>query len=365
MNRSILAAIAVIVILSAWMLSGGATATPSTGLETDAAKGGIKAEKKTAMKVVTRHSIATEMERLIRVKGQVEPLRSVVIRAEIDARVEALPVRKGQRIEVGAVLARLSLNDRNARLDEAQAVVKQHQRDVNAARRLHKQKLKPESQLRAEEANLAAARARLEQIRWEIGSTVIKAPFAGVLNERPVERGTFLQSGDIIGTLVDDSVLLLTAQVPQLAVLELKPEQKVTATLINGTELQGLLSFVSTTAAPEIRSYRIEARVPNPDHRPFSGLSATLRLPVGKTLAHKITASILGLAADGRLIVKGVSDRNTVQIHPVKLLRRERDGMWVSGLPPQLHLISLGQEYLSVGDPVRAVPETLVLEREG
>ncbi len=361
MNRSILSAIAVIAILAAWMLSGGAKATTADG----AGKGAATEGKKPAMKVSVRDSVALEMERTVRVKGQVEPLRSVILRAETDGRVELLPVRKGQRVNAGMVLMKLSLNDRNARLVEARAMVKQRRRDVEAARRLFKQKLKPENQLRAEEANLATARAGLERIRWEIGNTVIKAPFAGVLNERPVELGTFLQAGDRVGALVDDSVLLLTAQVPQLAALQLEPGREVTATLINGVKLRGTLSFISATAEPEIRSYRIESRVDNADHRPYSGLSATLSLPVGKTMAHKIPPSILGLDADGRLIVKGVGAGDTVTAHPVELLRRERDGMWVSGLPRRLRLITLGQEYLGVGDPVRPVPESPAPDRQG
>jgi membrane fusion protein, multidrug efflux system len=354
MNKSIFSAIAILLLLVGWMLSGPSTKAGASNPKE------VKTSKKVVkpiMKVKVHISRGVDMERFVSVKGQVEPLRSVTIKAETQGRVVKLPVNKGVRVKAGELLAALSMNDRNARLTEAKAVVSSAKRDLAVTNKLVKQKLKATNQLNSDEANLAAAKARLEQIRWEIGNTVIKAPYAGVLNERPVELGAFLQVGDPVGTIVDDLTILLTAQASQLAVIELKIGQKVEATLINGVVLNGVLSYVSAIAESGTRSYRIEARVANPRHLAYTGLSATLKLPVGNTVAHKISPSALGLDALGRLIVKGVDKQNTVMVKPVELLRRERDSMWVSGLPMEFKLITLGQEYLAVGEKVEVIQD--------
>ncbi|MBF0382296.1 MAG: efflux RND transporter periplasmic adaptor subunit [Magnetococcales bacterium] len=354
MNKSIFSAIAIVLLLVAWMMSGPETKADVSDTQ------GQKADKKVVkpiMKVKVQTSRGMDMERFVTVKGQVEPLRSVTIKAETQGRVIKLPINKGVRVVEGELLAALSMNDRNARLSEARAMVINAERDLEVTNKLVQQKIKATNQLNSDEANLAAAKARLEQIRWEIGNTVIRAPYAGVLNERPVELGAFLQVGDPVGTIVDDLTLLLTAQAPQLAVIELKLGQKVEATLINGVVLNGVLSYVSTIAEKGTRSYRIEARVENPKHLAYTGLSATLKLPVGKSVAHKISPSALGLDALGRLIVKGVDEHGNVVVKPVELLRRERDSMWVSGLPMEFKLITLGQEYLAVGEKVEVIQD--------
>ncbi|MBF0445731.1 MAG: efflux RND transporter periplasmic adaptor subunit [Magnetococcales bacterium] len=354
MNKSIFSAVGILLLLAAWMLSGpGTKAGASHPQETKADKNVVKP----IMKVKVHISRGVDMERFVSVKGQVEPLRSVTIKAETQGRVIKLPVNKGVRVAEGELLVALSMNDREARLSEAQAMVISAERDLEVTHKLVKQKIKATNQLNSDEANLAAAKARLEQIRWEIGNTVIKAPYAGVLNERPVELGAFLQVGDPVGTIVDDLTLLLTAQASQLAVIELKLGQQVEATLINGVVLKGMLSYISTLAEKGTRSYRIEARVANPEHLAYTGLSATLKLPVGKSVAHKISPSALGLDALGRLIVKGVDEQNSVMVKPVELLRRERDSMWVSGLPMEFKLITLGQEYLAVGEKVEVIQD--------
>ncbi|MBF0455946.1 MAG: efflux RND transporter periplasmic adaptor subunit [Magnetococcales bacterium] len=350
MNKSLFSATAILLLLAAWMLSGPdkeVSASPPS-----AKKSEEKAEKP-PMRVKTHLSKGVEMEQFVQVKGQVEPLRSVTIRVETQGRVTQLPVKKGDRVQAGANLAQLSLNDRSARLSEARFLVSQEERNLAATKKLVENRVKTTNQLKVDETNLAAARSRLQQILWEIDNTTIKAPFSGVLNERPVELGAFLQVGDPVGTLVDDSTLLLTAQAPQLAVLQLQPGQAVQATLVNGVVLEGKLSYLSAMAEKGTRSYRIEARVDNPGHLPYTGLSATLELPVGQTVAHKVSPSTLGLDTLGRLIVKGVDEDDRVVVMPVELLRRERDGMWVSGLPTTFQLIILGQEYLSSGEKVQ------------
>ncbi|MBF0195247.1 MAG: efflux RND transporter periplasmic adaptor subunit [Magnetococcales bacterium] len=353
MNKSIFSAIAILLLLVAWMLSGPSAKAGASSQDGKAAKEVVKP----IMKVKVHITRGEDMERFVTVKGQVEPLRSVTIKAETQGRIIKLPVNKGVRVAAGDLLAELSMNDRKARLSEAKAMVVSAERDLAVTNKLVKQKIKATNQLNSDEAKLAAAKARLEQIRWEIGNTVIKAPYAGVLNERPVELGAFLQVGDPVGTIVDDLTLLLTAQASQLAVIELKLGQSVEATLINGVVLKGVLSYVSTIAQKGTRSYRIEARVANPKHLAYTGLSATLKLPVGKTVAHKISPSALGLDALGRLIVKGVDKQSTVMVKTVELLRRERDSMWVSGLPMEFNLITLGQEYLAEGEKVEVIQD--------
>jgi multidrug efflux system membrane fusion protein len=53
--------------------------------------------------------------------------------------------------------------------------------------------------------------------------------------------------------------------------------------------------------------------------------------------------------------VKGVDEDDLVVFHPVDIVRTERDGVWVSGLPERLRVITTGQGYVREGEPVTPV----------
>ncbi|MGN7611049.1 efflux RND transporter periplasmic adaptor subunit [Magnetococcales bacterium HHB-1] len=349
MNRSLLSATAILLGLTGWMASGPSASQPHPAQEKK------EPAEQPLMKVLTQYSQAKPIAQEITVQGQVEPRRVVTLRAETAGRVIALPKKKGERVLKGEILIQLSPQDRLARQEEAKAMIRQQKHDFKAAYALAKKKLLPESQLKAEEAKMAAAQARLKQIQWEIDNLAIRAPFSGVLNHREVELGSYLQSGDDVITLMDDHTLLLTAQVPQRAALQLKLKQKVTATLIHGEKLQGAISYISAAADPETRSFRIEVQVKNPEHRPFSGLSATLQFPFQVQKAHPVTPSILGLDSAGQIIIKSVDSEARVVTHPVKIVRSEPKRLWVAGLPEQLNLIIQGHAFVKAGFKVIAV----------
>ena len=65
--------------------------------------------------------------------------------------------------------------------------------------------------------------------------------------------------------------------------------------------------------------------------------------------AHKIPPSVLTLQDDGTVGVKAINENNKVIFYPIKKEIDTIDGMWVSGLPESIELITSGQEYVSIG----------------
>jgi multidrug efflux system membrane fusion protein len=51
----------------------------------------------------------------------------------------------------------------------------------------------------------------------------------------------------------------------------------------------------------------------------------------------------------GELGVRYVDTNETVHFAPVTILRDSKDGVWVTGLPDQIRLITIGQEYVTDG----------------
>lgn len=352
MKRSMLIAIVIVVVLAAWMLSG----EPVTTAATEPPAASAKTVEKPVFKVEVTTLEASQIVREVKVQGQVEPLRTVNIKAETSGRVTELAAKRGERVDANAMLIKLALDDREARLQQAQMQVRQYDHDLKAAQTLKQKGLQAESKIMELKAALASAQAALESIRQDIAHTRIQAPFAGVLDQRPVELGHFVERGDVIATLVDDSRLLVTAQVPQQSISQLQIGQPAKAYLLDGTELQGTLSYVATQGDDATRSFRVEVTVDNPGQKRLVGLSATLSLPVEQVQAHFVSPSLISLGKEGELVIKTVDQEQHVEQFPVQIVRTNAQGAWVKGLPDSAQVITLGQGFVEAGDQVQAIP---------
>ena len=333
-------------LLIIWMLSGS---NDAPAVE----KVSQSSESEKLMSVVVKPSESQLVAKKITVQGQVEPNRVLSLKTEVDGKVIALPIELGSRIKKGDVLAKISLKTRIAQREQAVANVAYQTQELAATKKLFDRKLESGSRLSLQQANLAAAKASLQQIDYDIKNSTISAPFDGVYDRRYVELGDYLDKGQQVVSLVDDLKLKITAMVPQQQVDGLVLGQEVTASLINGEAITGALSFISATADENTRSYRIEVLVNNNDHRRLVGMTASLDIPVKEVEGHLVSASSISLDNQGRLQVKAVDENNEVIAYPVTIVRTDSDKVWLSGLPAHVSLITLGQDFVIAGQTVQ------------
>lgn len=309
------------------------------------------------MAVQVRSQRAEPVVREIIAQGQVEANRRVVLRAETAGTISEVIAQRGQPVQEGDPIVQIALNDREAQLKKTEALVAQRERDYNAITKLGKTGFQAETQISQALAELEAARADLEEIRLDIAKTVIRAPFAGVLNERPVEVGSMVSVGDDVAVLVDVDPLIISAQVPQQSIDELSVGDTGTVRLVTGQQAKGTVRYISAVADEATRTFRVELEIPNPARNINVGISGELRLPVESVATHFVSPAQLSLDSDGVLGVKTVNGDNTVEFYPVSIVRAGSNGVWVAGLPAEARLITVGQGFVQTGEQVRALPE--------
>jgi len=313
-----------------------------------------QAETARAVRAVV--SAAEMRPEIVRVLGRTEAKRKVELRAQIDGRAEALPVEKGAMVQAGETVTVLANEDRSARLQEAQALLRQREIEFEASRQLNQRGFRPEVQHAEAAAKLDAGRAIVKRMEVEVGHTVIKAPFRGVLEKRPVELGSFVKIGDAVATIVDLDPIKVVAYVAERDIARVVLGAPAQAAVPDGTTIDGTITFVAATADGPTRTFRVEMETPNPDRRLIEGLTVELRVPVGTAQAHRITPAWLSLADDGQVGVKTVAEGGTVRFMPIQILAQAEEGrIWVGGLPEKVTLISVGQEFVRDGQSVRAV----------
>lgn len=358
-HQSVLAALAIAAAVIAWMMSGAERQGPAPEAVTGNGAVGTYAERTFSVRV--RNLTAEPVSKEVVVSGRTEPLRAVTVRAEIDGRVTTIAAERGAAVQAGDVIVRLDARDRAAQLQETEAAIQQRSLEYKAAKNLREKDYQTETQVAQALANLEAARARRERILVELAHLEIRAPFAGVIEERPVERGDFVKEGDTVARILDLDTILVVGNVSQGEIYDLHPGQHGSARLVTGQSVNGRLRFVSMQSDAATRTFEIELEVLNPDRQLLTGVTAEITIPVETLSAHRLSSSLLSLDENDRLGVKAVDDENRVVFHPVSVVKSSADALWVTGLPERVRVITVGQGYVNSGDRVMAVDEETIV----
>jgi membrane fusion protein, multidrug efflux system len=275
------------------------------------------------------------------------------LRAEASGQLKTLQAERGQNVKKGDLLAEIEVNERNARTLEAQKLVQQRQSEYNAAKTLSEKGFNSRIRLSEAAAQLEAAKARLSEATTTLGKTRITAPFDGIIQERQAEIGDFVSIGDPLFTLVNLDPLKFSGYLSERQIKKLSPGETARIELLDGETLEAKLTYISPSADPQTRTYRIELETPNPDGHLKEGFTAALKIPSEKQSAHKISPSVLTLNDDGRIGVKVLNENNHVVFVPIEILSDHPDHMWIGGLPEgTTRLITVGQEFVQEGQEV-------------
>ena len=373
--------------------SAAAPAPPASAQESgDDAASTSPAEN--GVSVIAIRSTAREIDSAVLLRGRTEAARQVELMAETSGLVVSDPLRKGAFVEAGQVMCRLdpgtreaSLAEARARLAEAEAAAPQSGARVaeaqarldealinlNAADKLSEGGFASETRVASAKAAVEAARAGLVAAESgkassaaaiqsaqagvaaatrEIQRLEITAPFAGHLESDTAELGSLMQPGALCATIVQLDPLKLVGFVSELDVDKVALGVLAGARLANGQEVAGRVTFLSRSADPLTRTFRVEVEVPNPGLTLRDGQTAEIIIAAEGRTAHLLPQSALTLNDEGALGVRIVGEGDITAFNAVELLRDTVDGVWVGGLPDEVGVIIRGQDYVSAGVPL-------------
>lgn len=369
MRKSYLWAAVITVAIIGWFLSGdlivggqndgevpeGVASEDATGIAEETA---AQSQQEAPFQVRVRTITAEERVSQLTARGRTVADDRVTLRAQTAGLVENIAVSRGQLVEAGEVICEIEEGSRAAQKLRAEASLAQAELNHTAATRLNEKGYAAETRLRAAKAELDAAKAALADAELDIRRTRIRASFDGVVESISAERGTLLNIGDPCAEVVASDPMLVTAQVSERDVGQLEVGMPGEATLVTGQTAKGEIGYISPSADPATRTFRIELVVDNADAKLRDGVTAEIAVPLQGTEAHRFSAAILTLDDEGRVGVRTVDEDDTVRFLPVEILSDTGDGVWVSGLPKTVTVITVGQEYVADGERVAPVVET-------
>ena len=410
---SLLAALIVGVVLylaiveRPWLMQTlGMAPTPSAAVsvtgESVKDKQAEAAANRDLVKVVVARLEAQDIDSAVVLRGQTAAARQVDVKAETSAIVASEPLRKGAQVNRGDALCVLDPGTRGAALDEARARLSEAQSRVpeaearvqeanarleearinqNASSKLNKDGFasqtrlasadaavaaaeagvsSAQSGLRAAKSGIEAAQAAVAGAEKEIARLTIKAPFSGLLESDTAELGSLLQPGALCATIIQLDPVKLVAFVPETEVNRVSVGARAGARLAaGGEEVRGKVTFLSRSADPTTRTFRVEIDVPNSDLSIRDGQTAEILIASQGAKAHLVPQSALTLNDEGTLGLRLVDEADVVGFAPVEIMRDTAKGVWVTGLPETADVIVVGQEFVTAGVTVAPTRQEL------
>ena len=365
MKKQYLVAIGLFVFLTIWMFvprERGALPDPYAADALDTTVTAIPANATTDLSAAGNFSVrvvrseATTYTESVAVRGVTQAFRLVNVRAETAGRVIATPVSRGARVNRGDVLCEIAVENREADLQEARSRQEQTRLEYEGSVSLRERNLISEIQVAQLKATYDSAVAAVGRAELALERTKVRAPFAGIMEARTIEVGDYMDMGGQCATLLDDQPMLLVGQVPEQNVDKLQLGATVIGDLVTGEQVSGRLTYIARAADPISRSYRIEVQLEPAKEPVRQGISTDIRVAATDIEAHLIPPSAITLDDKGIIGVKTVNSSNTVEFYPVTVVGESTalnaPGFWVTGLPPSVVLITLGQEMVFPGQTV-------------
>jgi multidrug efflux system membrane fusion protein len=347
-SRSAWIAALFVILIVGWMVSGFILPSPEQAQNIT-----LETPEPTAVAVAT--SQAERVTQFYQAEGQALPDRDTMLRASNSGDVAEVLISKGQDVSTGDIIARLDPSTNIAEANRAAEALAQAQREFSNSQQLLERGFATQDRLTQARAALASAEAQVIEIEQAAETLTITAPFDGRIETLDLDSGEFVSAGSEVGRLVDISPLTIAIQVPQQSLTRLKVGQKARVVFITGEERNGSVTFVGTSAAAETRTFLAEIEVANEDSAIPAGISAEVIIPTGEVTAHFLPPSIVSLDTQGSLGIKTVDSENIVTFYPIAVVKAQIDGIWVTGLPDTVDVITVGQGFVNIGDTVAPV----------
>jgi RND family efflux transporter MFP subunit len=273
------------------------------------------------IQVQTTPVVEQMMPEYLTLTGSLRASQESEVAADATGKVTATFVERGQKVKQGDTLA--ILDARGAAITATQAAANtglaraqldQAQKECDRTKSLFQSGAisqaefdRTTSQCQTTQFSAAAAQALQQNAQKIVGDSVIRAPFTGIVGERYVNVGQYVQASTRIVSLYNPDPLRLELTVPEANVGNIKPDQPVKFTVASFGDEQSFtaaVKFISPNVRPTTRDLVIEALAPNTEGKLRPGMFAVATLSFGEKKSTVVpTSSIRKDEAGARVFI--------------------------------------------------------------
>ncbi len=272
----------------------------------------------------------------------------------------------GQLVNKGDVLVKFNNQEELAKVSELEANLSESTAQLTRLAELLASKATSKSIVDQQTAKTKAIEAQLVSARAKVAELTIRAPFAGVLGFREVSRGSYINSGDIITSLDDLSVIKVDFFLPERLLTNVAIGQQVSAgnTAYRNEKFVGKITAIDSRIDASTRMVKVRANINNESLklRPGMLLTISVLLNIEDTLQLPESAII---PIEEKHYVFTVNDGKAAR--KAIIIGRRHPGIVevVSGLVAGESVVVEGALKLREGSDVKVlVPERMINKKE-
>lgn len=354
-----------------WMWGALGTTALALGLagcgasEVDGADGDAIAEEFVRVINVEVATLAPEQfVEEIRLTSIAMPNQDVLVAAEESGVIRQIFVDRGGRVAEGDSIAKIDDRVLTAQVTQARAAAELAAQTWDRRRRLWEDD-RVGSEIAYLEARFQAEQsaAALEGLEQRLARTVIRAPFAGVLDERMVDVGAMVSPGTPVGRLVDLNPIKVFAGVPERYAGDIRVGDVALLDFeqLDGEPYTARIRYVGATVNAENRTFPIEVSLPNPNGLVKTQMVANMAVTRETVNEAIVVPQDALIRVENGYVVYVAVDRNGEQVAEVRdvILGPTRRNLVVidEGVAAGERLIVVGHKEVENGDRIRIVGE--------
>jgi membrane fusion protein, multidrug efflux system len=299
-----------------------------------------------------------ELVRRIVAVGNLLANEEVILRPEIEGRVEKIHFNEGQQVNKGQLLVSLDDAIYRAELNQADARLALSEANIKRVRELRAKGLSNQQEQDQAVSQLGVDKAAQKLARTRLNYMTLYAPFNGVIGLRGISEGDYLSRGQDIVSIVNSNPIKLEFRVPEVFIAQVHNGQSVNVSVdaYDGESFTGEVYAI----APEIdingRNFTVRALINNDDTRLKPGLFAQVELVLErKPDALLIPEQALMPAGDKQYVYR-IEDGKAVRAEVTTGEREDAMVEITSGLAAGEQIVTAGQMKIMDGSMVQPLP---------
>jgi RND family efflux transporter MFP subunit len=301
--------------------------------------------------------------------GRAEAVQAVDIAFEVQGQMIERPVNVGDNVEKGQVLAQLDPRDYQNDLDSAQAQMDRATAYFERIEQAAETGAVAQQDLTDAQAQLDVAQANLNVKKKALTDTKIAAPFDGSIAATYLENFQNVRRKQSVLRLLDTSRIEMKVDIPEQLISLVPYVRDITVSFdaFPGKKVSAEIKEIGTEASATTRTYPVTVIMDQPeDFTILPGMTGQVRgRPDVDAPLSTEGVQVLGSAVfekNGKEYVWILDEgSNTVKQHQVEMRRVNAQGVFVEGIEPGQLVVTAGVHYLSEGQNVRLLEESMDL----
>jgi membrane fusion protein (multidrug efflux system) len=143
------------------------------------------------------------------IRAQLTPKRYTTLAAEVGAKIQSLPVPEGGAFKAGQTLVQFDCSLQQSQLQKSKAALDGAEAGLRSTTRLSELNSAGKLELEVAQVEVAKARADVSFNTLLIGKCHVAAPFGGRVSDQKVREQQYVQPGQALMEIIDDSTLEL------------------------------------------------------------------------------------------------------------------------------------------------------------